>query len=130
MDTEKATEPYFWVLREQDREIYPREIQLALTDALHHVTQGEGRQVEYDMTGGRVYTLRLCAKRVLEKVPGAKLEDAELVGIQMNTSEAKQDEPLFFCRERHVPPDFSFPPSDARRGGQVEEHARTYVLAC
>ena len=38
----------------------------------------------------------LCAKRALEKAQGAKAEDAELVGIQMNTSEAKQDEPLLF----------------------------------
>ena len=98
LDTEKATEPYFWVLREQERVIYPQEIQLALTDALHRVTQERGQQVEYDMTGGRVYTLRLCAKAVLEKVEGAKAEDAELVGIQVNTatSEVKQDEPLLF----------------------------------
>ena len=97
-EEDKATEPYYYTRTGSTTiAIYPAEIQEKLRSAAENTCGGfVSQDVEYDMTDGWVYKIRLFNEvekphwiELLAKV--ATAEDGELVGAQWDNTKATRD---------------------------------------
>ena len=98
-DEDEATEDYYYTRtgsKSTTIAIYPAEIQEKLRKAAVWTPGWESRDIEYDMTDGWVYNIRLFSEEE-QKDWGEQLarimteEDGELVGAQWNSTKAVLD---------------------------------------
>ena len=105
MDKDRMCPFFYTRLGEKQTEAYPNEIQEELMKATDEVeSQGESKDIVYDMTGGWFYKLRIFGgsekaewqEKLSEIKPFDGKEEGTLVGAQWNMKEATAEPPKVF----------------------------------
>ena len=118
-------------LGKNNYELYPEEIQQQLrTMYARTITDATSQEMEYDMTGGWVYKLRLfCqAERALWEDNLQKHREPDFVGAQWKASSTDKVPPREFDKAVQYRPILKDPKTQTQTGN--EEMARAQIREC
>ena len=110
-DTEKSRDPYFYTrLGPKEISVYPTEIQEPLRAAFELASSGTSHSIEYDMTGGYIYKLRIFGGeekeawvKKLSEIKSAEPEEGTSVGAQWDISKDGDPPRVFGEKVRYRP---------------------------